>query len=117
MPMPHSPLHRRRYNPENRHTLEEYVQMQCRDHGYDLEANLALLKLYQFNPGKFRLDVSRVNSLVKLQSEISARCFVDRRPDHVEGSDEPASFRLCLLQGAAQSGKPRRAGHQERARE
>lgn len=39
-----------RYNPDNIITLEQYVQMQAKENGYDLEANLALLKLYQFNP-------------------------------------------------------------------
>ena len=39
-----------RYNPENIKTLEHYVELQAKEKGYDLEANLALLKLYQFNP-------------------------------------------------------------------
>ena len=39
-----------RYNPDNIKTLEHYVDLQAREKGYDLEANLALLKLYQFNP-------------------------------------------------------------------
>ena len=39
-----------RYNPDNIITLERYVDMQAKENGYDLEANLALLKLYQFNP-------------------------------------------------------------------
>ncbi len=47
-----------RYNPNNCTALEDYLEMQCTDHGYDLEANLTLLKLYQFNPTKFRLEVS-----------------------------------------------------------
>lgn len=45
-----------RYNPENIQTLERYVDAQGRDAGaYDLEANLTLLKLYQFNPTYFSL--------------------------------------------------------------
>merc|ERR1712117_327331 len=45
-----------RYNPEDIQTLERYVEMQARDAGaYDLEANLTLLKLYQFNPQYFSL--------------------------------------------------------------
>ncbi|KAG1683669.1 Eukaryotic translation initiation factor 3 subunit K [Nymphon striatum] len=53
-----------RYNPENLATLEKYVEVQVRENAYDLEANLAVLKLeegqyfvsidgfgwYQFNP-------------------------------------------------------------------
>jgi len=46
-----------RYNPENIKTLEHYVDLQAREMGYDLEANLALLKLYQFNPTYYRLEV------------------------------------------------------------
>ncbi|GAA5949463.1 hypothetical protein JCM3765_002670 [Sporobolomyces pararoseus] len=39
-----------RYNPSNVHLLEDYLQQQLADGQYDLLANLALLKLYQFNP-------------------------------------------------------------------
>lgn len=34
-----------RYNPENLATLECYVETQARENAYDLEANLAVLKL------------------------------------------------------------------------
>ncbi|ROT61769.1 eukaryotic translation initiation factor 3 subunit 12 [Penaeus vannamei] len=47
-----------RYNPENISTLERYVELQARENTYDLEANLALLKLYQFNPGTYQLGVA-----------------------------------------------------------
>jgi translation initiation factor 3 subunit K len=46
-----------RYNPENIKTLEHYVELQAREKGYDLEANLALLKLYQFNPPYYRYQI------------------------------------------------------------
>ncbi|BGP34364.1 hypothetical protein JCM10296v2_006179 [Rhodotorula toruloides] len=39
-----------RYNPSNVHLLEDYLQSQLSNDQYDLLANLALLKLYQFNP-------------------------------------------------------------------
>lgn len=35
-----------RYNPENLATLERYVETQARENAYDLEANLAVLKLW-----------------------------------------------------------------------
>ncbi len=35
-----------RYNPENIPLLEEYVQYQITNKKYNLDANLALLKLY-----------------------------------------------------------------------
>ncbi|KAK4047511.1 hypothetical protein OIO90_006153 [Microbotryomycetes sp. JL221] len=39
-----------RYNPSNCHLLEDYLSSQLKNDGYDLLSNLALLKLYQFNP-------------------------------------------------------------------
>ncbi|XP_049581520.1 eukaryotic translation initiation factor 3 subunit K [Syngnathus scovelli] len=47
-----------RYNPENLATLERYVETQARENAYDLEANLAVLKLYQFNPAYFQTNVT-----------------------------------------------------------
>lgn len=34
-----------RYNPANVEVLEDYLATQCKNNEYDLEANLALLKL------------------------------------------------------------------------
>ncbi|GAB7337758.1 hypothetical protein MBLNU457_g3032t1 [Dothideomycetes sp. NU457] len=39
-----------RYNPETTTVFQDYVQSQCENQTYDCYANLALLKLYQFNP-------------------------------------------------------------------
>jgi len=39
-----------RYNPENLKTLLPYVDQQVKENTYDITANLAVLKLYQFNP-------------------------------------------------------------------
>ncbi|XP_061918103.1 eukaryotic translation initiation factor 3 subunit K isoform X2 [Entelurus aequoreus] len=47
-----------RYNPENLATLDSYVETQARENAYDLEANLAILKLYQFNPPYFQVNVT-----------------------------------------------------------
>ncbi|XP_029642922.1 eukaryotic translation initiation factor 3 subunit K [Octopus sinensis] len=47
-----------RYNPDNLTTLEQYVKMQVDENTYDLEANLAVLKLYQFNPGNYNESVA-----------------------------------------------------------
>lgn len=47
-----------RYNPENLPTLEHYVQMQAFEQTYNLDANLAVLKLYQFNPSMFKETVT-----------------------------------------------------------
>ncbi|OWK51046.1 Eukaryotic translation initiation factor 3 subunit K [Lonchura striata] len=44
-----------RYNPENLATLEPYRGgAGAKENAYDLEANLAVLKLYQFNPAFFQ---------------------------------------------------------------
>ncbi|KAK1085041.1 hypothetical protein LTR33_002325 [Friedmanniomyces endolithicus] len=53
-----------RYNPETTTTFQEYVTNQCESQTYDCFANLALLKLYQFNPHLTR-DESITNILVK----------------------------------------------------
>ena len=47
-----------RYNPENIATLEQYVELQAKENTYDLEANLALLKLYQFKHGSYKPTVA-----------------------------------------------------------
>ncbi|KAK9891664.1 hypothetical protein WA026_015631 [Henosepilachna vigintioctopunctata] len=47
-----------RYNPDNLPTLERYVEIQSLENAYDLEANLAILKLYQFNPHLFNEDIT-----------------------------------------------------------
>ena len=45
-----------RYNPNNIDKLQSYVDGQVAENGYDLEANLALLKLYQFNPNLLNME-------------------------------------------------------------
>ena len=37
--------------------LEDYVMQQVRDGTYDLDGNMALLKLYQFYPNSVRYEV------------------------------------------------------------
>merc|ERR1711874_519180 len=64
-----------RYNPENIKTLEHYVDLQSREKGYDLEANLALLKLYQFNPTYYQTNVV-VQILLKALSNLPHTDFV-----------------------------------------
>ncbi|KAJ8309306.1 hypothetical protein KUTeg_014180, partial [Tegillarca granosa] len=38
--------------------MEKYIAMQAQENTYDLEANLAVLKLYQFNPGHYQTSVT-----------------------------------------------------------
>jgi translation initiation factor 3 subunit K len=53
-----------RYNPETTGVFQDYVMQQCESQTYDCYANLALLKLYQFNPHLSR-DETVTNVLVK----------------------------------------------------
>ncbi|KJX98048.1 eukaryotic translation initiation factor 3 subunit K like protein [Zymoseptoria brevis] len=53
-----------RYNPETTTIFQDYVSSQCENQTYDCYANLALLKLYQFNPHLTR-DETTTNILVK----------------------------------------------------
>ncbi|KAG5463050.1 MAG: armadillo-type protein, partial [Olpidium bornovanus] len=46
-----------RYNPDNCELLENYLQHQCASREHDLMANLAILKLYQFNPELINITV------------------------------------------------------------
>ncbi|KAJ8044542.1 Eukaryotic translation initiation factor 3 subunit K [Holothuria leucospilota] len=71
-----------RYNPENLMTLEMYVNMQCRENKYDLEANLAVLKLYQLNPMHFKKPVTALILLKALtnlpHSDFTlCKCLID----------------------------------------
>ncbi|KAJ9600985.1 hypothetical protein L9F63_000823 [Diploptera punctata] len=47
-----------RYNPDKLPTLESYVEYQSKENVYHLEANLAVLKLYQFNPSKYNRNIT-----------------------------------------------------------
>ncbi|CAK8684264.1 unnamed protein product [Clavelina lepadiformis] len=46
-----------RYNPENLSVLEPFVKSQVKENFCDLSANLAVLKLYQFNPSYFQEEI------------------------------------------------------------
>ncbi|CAL5870281.1 uncharacterized protein PFLUO_LOCUS4516 [Penicillium psychrofluorescens] len=45
-----------RYNPETTTVFQDYIAQQCEDRTFDCYANLALLKLYQFNPHLLQPD-------------------------------------------------------------
>ncbi|KAK4685387.1 translation initiation factor 3 subunit K, partial [Tremellales sp. Uapishka_1] len=53
-----------RYNPTNLSFMEEYLYSQVKNGEYDILANLAILKLYQFNPTLSNPDVI-VHILIK----------------------------------------------------
>lgn len=54
-----------RYDVSHLATFQNYVATQCKDGTFDIEANLALLKLYQFNIDIQRDDDTVLNILVK----------------------------------------------------
>ncbi|KZF18867.1 ARM repeat-containing protein [Xylona heveae TC161] len=63
-----------RYNPETTGVFQDYVSQQCEERTYDSYANLALLKLYQFNPHLAR-DETITNILVKALTVFPAPDF------------------------------------------
>ncbi|XP_033624273.1 eukaryotic translation initiation factor 3 subunit K-like [Asterias rubens] len=71
-----------RYNPENLGKLERYVEIQATENRYDLEANLAVLKLYQLNPGTFKVSTAATVLLKALTNLphtdfILCKCLID----------------------------------------
>ncbi|KAF5097334.1 hypothetical protein D0Z03_001438 [Geotrichum reessii] len=54
-----------RYNVQNLELFHSYVATQCKEGTFDIEANLALLKLYQFNTEIPRDEETVINILVK----------------------------------------------------
>ncbi|KAH6917217.1 armadillo-type protein [Coprinopsis sp. MPI-PUGE-AT-0042] len=82
-----------RYNPSNVSILEDYLYHQIRSEEYDCLANLAILKLYQFNPDLYNPDVV-VNILLKALTSTPSPDFnlcislLDERPLNSQ-MDEP----------------------------
>lgn len=64
-----------RYNPENIETLEQYVQFQVESNEYDFEANLTLMKLYQFQPSRSNAGVA-TQILVKALTNLPKTDFI-----------------------------------------
>ncbi|KAJ5703501.1 hypothetical protein N7493_011890 [Penicillium malachiteum] len=63
-----------RYNPETTTVFQDYVAQQCEDRTFDCYANLALLKLYQFNPHLLQPDTV-TNVLVKALTVFPSPAF------------------------------------------
>ncbi|KAK5173078.1 uncharacterized protein LTR77_003200 [Saxophila tyrrhenica] len=90
-----------RYNPETTGLFQEYVSQQCENQTYDCYANLALLKLYQFNPDRTR-DETVTNILVKALTVFPSPDFnlgLSLLPPHVV-----AQTRLSSASGGPASG-------------
>ncbi|GJE86037.1 eukaryotic translation initiation factor 3 subunit K [Phanerochaete sordida] len=82
-----------RYNPSNVGILEDYLYHQIRSEEYDCLANLAILKLYQFNSDLYNPDVV-INILIKALAALPFPDFnlcislLDERPA-AANPDEP----------------------------
>ncbi|RPD82639.1 initiation factor 3 [Lentinus tigrinus ALCF2SS1-7] len=83
-----------RYNPSNVSILEDYLYHQIRSEEYDCLANLAILKLYQFNPDLYNPDVV-INILIKALTSSPFPDFnlcislLDERTAPAPSADEP----------------------------
>ncbi|KAF8167932.1 armadillo-type protein [Crassisporium funariophilum] len=83
-----------RYNPSNVGILEDYLYHQIRSEEYDCLANLAILKLYQFNPDLYNSDVA-INILIKALTASPLPDFnlcislLDERNASANNADEP----------------------------
>ncbi|KAF5374807.1 hypothetical protein D9758_000113 [Tetrapyrgos nigripes] len=94
-----------RYNPSNVGILEDYLYHQIRSQEYDCLANLAILKLYQFNPDLYNPDVV-INILIKALAATPAPDFnlcislLDERPINATLDEpDPLPSLLPILQG------------------
>lgn len=81
-----------RYNPEHLPTLEAYVNVQAREVTYDLEANLTVLKLYQFNPtyyNQYSVGQILMKALTALPHTdfVMCKCLIE--PNRTEGDENP----------------------------
>nr|XP_031363420.1 eukaryotic translation initiation factor 3 subunit K [Lonchura striata domestica] len=89
-----------RYNPENLATLERYVETQAKENAYDLEANLAVLKLYQFNPAFFQTGVTAQILLKALTNLPHTPSFLPKFPlDLPKTQQEERPIRQILYLG------------------
>jgi len=89
-----------RYNPKNLEMFEQYVDRQCTDNTYDLEANLALLKLYQFNPGEYNAAVTQkilLKAITNLPHTDIILCKCLLAPENMEEPEVQDILRLSTL--------------------
>merc|ERR1712032_1662941 len=86
-----------RYNPENLKFLEPYVNQQVEENTYDISANLAVLKLYQFNPSYFMLDVVSKILLKTLMSLPSSHFTLCKSLIDQSYQDTPEIGRIIFL--------------------
>nr|CAG4648841.1 EOG090X0BWZ [Polyphemus pediculus] len=76
-----------RYNPDNLQKLEQYVELQAKENTYDLEANLSVLRLYQFGPHLYRSNIVNLillKALTNLPHTDFVLCKCLLTQDHLE---------------------------------
>jgi len=76
-----------RYNPDNLQKLEHYVELQAKENTYDLEANLSVLRLYQFGPTLYRSNIVNLillKALTNLPHTDFVLCKCLLTQDHLE---------------------------------
>lgn len=80
------------YNPEHITALEEHLSWQIINNDYDFEANLALLRLYQFYPERFNAECARLVLLKAIISMSHSDFTLCKYLIHLEHlSEEPLS--------------------------
>uniref|UniRef100_A0A1I8IR23 Eukaryotic translation initiation factor 3 subunit K n=1 Tax=Macrostomum lignano TaxID=282301 RepID=A0A1I8IR23_9PLAT len=86
-----------RYNPGNIEHLEKYIELQVTENVYDCEANLAVLKLYQFNPSHYQTNVTikiLLKAIANLPHPDFSLCKYLIEPDKLR--EEPLSSVVAL---------------------
>lgn len=92
------------FNPANLATLKQYVERQAKETAYDLEANLAILKLCQFNPAFFQTTVT-AQILLKALTNLPhtdftlCKCMIDQAHvslQHARAGKQARWRALCM---------------------
>ncbi|XP_037072775.1 eukaryotic translation initiation factor 3 subunit K-like isoform X2 [Pollicipes pollicipes] len=89
-----------RYNPKNLVMFEQYVDRQCAENMYDLEANLAVLKLYQFNPSEYNPAITQrilLKAITNLPHTDIILCKCLLAPENMEEPEVQDILRLSTL--------------------
>lgn len=87
------------YNPHNIQVLHEYLHEQCAENTYDLEANLAILRLYQFNTNQIDKKVI-IKILLKALTALPNPDFILCKslidPNYFEGEEIDPNMKHVL---------------------
>lgn len=100
-----------RNNPEKLATLECSVEMQVKENAYDLEANPAVLKLYQSNPAFFQTTITaqiQLKALTNLPHTnfMLCKCMIGQAHQEEWPSDAFCTSRIWRPASFRPSGKP-----------